>query len=79
MRRFEGSVALITGASRGIGLAVAERLVSEGATVVITGRKPESLTAAVERLDTIDPGHAVGVAGKADDARAPRGGLLADR
>ena len=67
MRRFEGRVALITGASRGIGLAVAERLVSEGATVVITGRKPESLTAAVERLDAIDAGHAVGVAGKADD------------
>ena len=68
MRRFEGRVALITGASRGIGLAVAERLVSEGATVVITGRKPESLTAAVEQLDAIDAGHAVGVAGKADDA-----------
>ena len=43
MRRFEGRVALITGASRGIGLAIAERLVTEGATVVITGRKPESL------------------------------------
>ena len=67
MRRFEGRVALITGASRGIGLAVAERLVSEGATVVITGRKPESLTAAVAQLDRIAAGHAVGVAGKADD------------
>lgn len=64
MRRFEGRVALITGASRGIGLAVAERLVSEGAAVVITGRKPESLAAAVETLG----GHAVGIAGKADDA-----------
>lgn len=64
MRRFEGRVALITGASRGIGLAVAERLVSEGAFVVITGRKPESLTAAVEQLG----GHALGIAGKADDA-----------
>ena len=63
MRRFEGRVALITGASRGIGLAVAERLVSEGATVVITGRKPESLAAAVERLGS----HAVGIAGRADD------------
>ena len=63
MRRFEGRVALITGASRGIGLAVAERLVSEGATVVITGRKPDSLAAAEERLG----GHAVGIAGRADD------------
>lgn len=64
MRRFEGRVALITGASRGIGLAVAERLVSEGATVVITGRKPETLAAAVEQLGE----NAVGIAGKADDA-----------
>ena len=56
MRRFEGRVALITGASRGIGLAVAERLVAEGATVVITGRKPESLAAAAERLDAIGAG-----------------------
>lgn len=67
MRRFEGRVALITGASRGIGLAVAERLVAEGGIVVITGRKPESLQDAVERLDAIEPGRAVGVAGKADD------------
>ncbi|MBO3101594.1 SDR family oxidoreductase [Cellulomonas fengjieae] len=68
MRRFEGRVALITGASRGIGLAVAERLVSEGATVVITGRNPESLTDAVARLDTVAPGQALAVAGRADDA-----------
>jgi 3-oxoacyl-[acyl-carrier protein] reductase len=81
MRRFEGRVALITGGSRGIGLALAERLVSEGATVVLTGRKPESLDEAVSRLDAIEPGHAVGVAGKADDAdhRADVFALVRDR
>lgn len=68
MRRFEGRIALITGGSRGIGLAIAERLVAEGATVVLTGRKPESLEAAVTRLNAIEPGRAVGAAGKADDA-----------
>jgi 3-oxoacyl-[acyl-carrier protein] reductase len=49
-RRFAGQVALVTGASRGIGLAVARRLLEEGARVVITARKPDGLAAAVEQL-----------------------------
>jgi NAD(P)-dependent dehydrogenase (short-subunit alcohol dehydrogenase family) len=65
MRRFEGRVALLTGASRGIGFAIAERLVAEGASVVVTGRDAEQLSSAVERLGA---DRALGVAGKADDA-----------
>ncbi|WP_017240860.1 SDR family oxidoreductase [Streptomyces sp. SS] len=65
MRRFEGKTAIVTGASRGIGLAVAERLVSEGARVVLTGRTEETLDEAVAGLG--GPAHALGVAGKADD------------
>lgn len=64
MNRFEGKVAMITGASRGIGLAVARRIVAEGGQVVITGRKQESLDAAVAGLGPA----ATGVAGRADDA-----------
>ncbi|GAB3678390.1 SDR family oxidoreductase [Angustibacter aerolatus] len=66
MRGLQGKVALVTGASRGIGFAAAERLVAEGARVAITARKAEPLAAAVEALG--GPDVAIGVAGRADDA-----------
>jgi NAD(P)-dependent dehydrogenase (short-subunit alcohol dehydrogenase family) len=65
-RRFEGRVAIVTGASRGIGLGVARRLVAEGARVTITARGPEALELAAEELGR--PGVALAVPGKADDA-----------
>lgn len=64
-RRFDGRVALVTGASRGIGLAVAQRIVDEGGKVVITARKAEALADAVAGLGA---DNAIGVAGRADDA-----------
>ncbi len=64
--RFAGKTAIVTGASRGIGLAVAQRLVDDGARVVITGRKADALNAAVEELG--GSSKALGVAGHADDA-----------
>jgi 3-oxoacyl-[acyl-carrier protein] reductase len=64
-RRFEGQVALVTGASRGIGLAVAKRLLDEGARVLITARKPDGLAAALTELDAGD--NALSVAGPADN------------
>jgi NAD(P)-dependent dehydrogenase (short-subunit alcohol dehydrogenase family) len=64
LQRFEGTVSLITGASRGIGFAIARRIVDEGGSVVITGRKQDSLDAALAELG----GAASAVAGRADDA-----------
>ena len=40
--KFEGKVALITGASRGIGKAIAMKLASEGAEVILNYRKSKS-------------------------------------
>lgn len=62
-RRFDGKVAIVTGASRGIGLAIAQRLVDEGANVIITARGQEALDTAVAQLGEA----AVAVAGKAQD------------
>lgn len=63
--RFDGRTALVTGASRGIGLGVAQRLVADGARVCITARKPEALAEAVTALG--GPEHAIGVPGHSDD------------
>jgi NAD(P)-dependent dehydrogenase (short-subunit alcohol dehydrogenase family) len=63
--RFEGRVALITGASRGIGLAVARRIIDEGGKVAVTGRDEASLAEAAHGLG--GPPVVVPVAGRADD------------
>ncbi|UXY26250.1 SDR family oxidoreductase [Streptomyces sp. HUAS TT20] len=59
-----GKVALVTGASRGIGYGVAEALVARGDRVVITGRNEDALKEAVEKLGS---DRVIGVAGKAHD------------
>ncbi len=63
--RFAGKVAIVTGASRGIGLGVAERLVADGAQVLITARKADALA---EAAASLGDGRALWVAGSADDA-----------
>ncbi|MFJ3234108.1 SDR family oxidoreductase [Streptomyces sp. NPDC086787] len=59
-----GKVALVTGASRGIGYGIAEALVARGDRVCITGRNEETLKEAVEALGS---DRVIGVAGKAHD------------
>ena len=50
MSKLQNKIAVITGGTTGIGLATAERFASEGATVIVTGRNPETLASAREQL-----------------------------
>ncbi|MGW1750511.1 SDR family oxidoreductase [Streptomyces sp. NPDC002092] len=59
-----GKVALVTGASRGIGYGVAEALVARGDRVAITGRNEDALKEAVDKLGAE---RVIGIAGKAHD------------
>lgn len=64
MSNHDGKTAIVTGASRGIGLAIAQRLIDDGANVVITARGEDAL---IEAVDALGPERAAYVAGKADD------------
>ena len=80
-----GKRALVTGSTRGIGLAIAEHLVAEGADVAICARTEDMVTATVERLGQVAAGRLVGRAvdvsdieqltGWIDDAADQLGGL----
>ena len=73
--RFAGRAALVTGASRGIGLAIAERLLAEGARVCITARRAPELEEALRSLGAGE--RAIAVAGASDDAEHRRAAVAA--
>lgn len=79
MRRYDGTVAIVTGASRGIGLAIARRLHDEGACVCITARRADALAEAASSIG--GPDTVLAVAGKAHDPahRADTIGQVVDR
>lgn len=57
--RFQGKIVLITGGTSGLGLAAAERFTAEGAQVFVTGRRRETLDAAIAKIGR----NAIGVQG----------------
>jgi NAD(P)-dependent dehydrogenase (short-subunit alcohol dehydrogenase family) len=65
MAEFAGQSVLVTGASRGIGLAIAERFHTSGANVTVTARTAESLQVAADELGGLPS--VLAISGKSDD------------
>jgi 3-oxoacyl-[acyl-carrier protein] reductase len=62
MGRFDGRVAVITGAARGIGFGTAQRFAAEGASVALLDLDESSAQEAAGRIETTGDARAVGIA-----------------
>src|ERR1700758_3664282 len=70
MNKLEGTIAIITGGSRGIGAAIAKRLARDGAKVAITYAKGADAAASVVKEIERDGGKAIAIQADATDAEA---------
>lgn len=65
-----GKVAVVTGSTKGIGLAIAEELVEAGASVAICARTEEEVEETVERLNPYAEGEVIGIPTDVSDPEA---------
>ena len=70
MANLTGKVAIVTGSTHGIGLAVAEQRVAAGASVVVSSRSAPKSKDVASRLSSTGPGRAVGVGADVRDPEA---------
>ncbi len=71
--KLDKKVAVITGGSRGIGYAIADKFLKEGAVVIITASTPETAAKAVAKLRESNPGTLVdGISPRLDDWKEVR-------
>jgi NAD(P)-dependent dehydrogenase (short-subunit alcohol dehydrogenase family) len=59
--RLDGRVAMITGGSKGIGLAIATRMAGSGALVALLARRPDVLAEAQATVEAVAPGRVLAV------------------
>ncbi len=74
---FAGSTAVVTGGSKGMGLAIAETLAAEGASVAVMARGQEARDAAVTSLRGAGAPDAVGISVDMADAESIAAGFAA--
>src|SRR5260370_5379464 len=75
MSNLTSKVALVTGGSRGIGAAIAQRLPAEGASVAITYAKDAGAASAVVKAIELEGGKAIAIRADAADVVAVKGAV----
>src|SRR5436190_7272320 len=75
--RLDGKVGLVTGASKGIGLAIARGFAEAGASVMISSRKADQLEAAADTIVPSGDGQVAWFAANAGDEGAPEAAVAA--
>lgn len=75
MARFDGRVAIVTGAARGIGFGIAQRFAAEGASIAILDLNESEAVQAAEKLELTDGARAIGVGCDVADTAAAEAGV----